>query len=86
MFPSPFPETEHYECIVGLVRSWDLTIANTQLGVLPNIATYPTYKPHITIGYVEQGWWAANDSYEFHLQPFAVKCGDWLMGKTLRNE
>ena len=83
MFPSPFPDTEPYECIVGLVSSWDLTTANVQLGVLPNVATYPIYKPHVTIGYVEKGWWDET-GYKLNLDSISVKCGDWLMGKTLR--
>lgn len=53
-FPSPKPETEPYVCIaLGVKVDPDLLDAHNALGMLPNISTYSTYKPHVTIAYVK---------------------------------
>lgn len=62
VFPSNHPG-EDYECVVALVKAQpgsDIFQLNSDLGVLPNVATFTEYKPHITIGYFEQGWFEAN--------------------------
>jgi hypothetical protein len=51
---------DDYECVVALVDSHGLREVNAALGVLPNIATFVPYKPHITIGYFPVGWFDKN--------------------------
>lgn len=58
VFPSPYAD-EPYECLVALVRHPALYDLNTALSVLPNVNTFPVYKPHVTIGYFKKG--AAKD-------------------------
>ena len=55
IFPSPY-EDERYDCYVALVNDKKLHEMNQQLSVLPNLNTFPVYKPHITIGYFKRGW------------------------------
>lgn len=55
----PEPE-KNYECVVARVDSDELREVNQQLSILPNINTYPEYKPHITIGYFKRGYLANN--------------------------
>lgn len=52
VFPSSVP-TEDYGCVVARVDDRSLRKINQQLSVLPNVNTYPEYKPHITIGYFD---------------------------------
>jgi 2'-5' RNA ligase len=54
VFPSTYPD-EQYDCLVALVVSPALFDLNTQLSVLPNVNTFPVYKPHVTIGYFKKG-------------------------------
>lgn len=56
---------EPYECVNAKIKclpdafeSVDkLTKAHQQLGVLPNLATFPDFIPHVTIGYFKKGFW-----------------------------
>ena len=49
-------ETPRYDCVVGMTGSVvALADAHGALSRLPHINTFPTYKPHITIGYVLPG-------------------------------
>lgn len=53
-FDSPY-ENEPYSCIaLGVKTDPDLLDAHNALGMLPNVATYTTYKPHVTIAYVRR--------------------------------
>lgn len=53
-FPSTFDD-EPYECIVGHIKVTDqLLDAHARLSLLPHIDTHPTYRPHLTLGYVRQ--------------------------------
>lgn len=53
-FPSTF-EDEPYACIVGHVKvTPELLDAHARLSLLPHIDTHPTYRPHLTLGYVRQ--------------------------------
>lgn len=64
VFPSPYLD-EPYDCVVALIDAApgsEIFQLNSDLGVLPNIATYTEYRPHVTIGYFEQGWYAANSN------------------------
>lgn len=45
---------ENYACIVLTASSSYLRQANEALRLLPHIDTWPTYKPHATIGYVRK--------------------------------
>lgn len=54
IFSSPY-ENEPYDCLVALADSQLLRDMNTALSVLPNVNTFPEYKPHITIGYFKPG-------------------------------
>ena len=59
VFDSPFPD-EDYDCVVFKLQSRELNEMNAALSVLPNVNTYVEYKPHITIGYFQPGWFAKN--------------------------
>lgn len=51
-FESPY-EDEQYYCIVAKVeKTEDLLYAHNKMMLLPNIQTFPDYKPHITIAYI----------------------------------
>lgn len=51
-FESPY-EDEPYYCIVAKVeKTPELLEAHNKLTLLPNIQTFPEYKPHITIAYI----------------------------------
>lgn len=53
-FPSPFPD-EPYACIVARVADADGAIAAARglLQYLPHVDTYPDYKMHATVAYVD---------------------------------
>lgn len=77
-----FPINPTTEVIVALVESLPLRMMNKALGVLPNIATFPEYKPHITIGYTETGTF---DRVKFDLQERlkpAVSVGNYSFNKV----
>lgn len=51
-FDSPY-EDEPYYCIVAKVeKTPELLEAHNKMTLLPNIQTFPDYKPHITIAYI----------------------------------
>jgi 2'-5' RNA ligase len=51
-FDSPY-EDEPYYCIVAKIeKTDDLIEAHNKMTLLPNIQTFPDYKPHITIAYI----------------------------------
>lgn len=81
IFKSPY-EDENYECIVASVHSDKLFDLNKQLSVLPNISTFPEYKPHVTLGYVEKGWWDAYGHQIFMYTGKFVTTGRYILGKT----
>jgi 2'-5' RNA ligase len=55
------PEDKDYEVVVARVDSPDLVRLNAKIkDALPNTETFPTYKPHVTLGYVKKG---AGDKY-----------------------
>ena len=61
IFPSPYVG-EQYDCVVALVKPstpW-LRDLHTQLSVLPNLVTFPEFRPHVTIGYFNKGFWTAD--------------------------
>lgn len=54
-FPSMQPDTEPYSCIVARVEvTDDLLEGHQRLQMLPHIDTFPDYKPHITLAYVNK--------------------------------
>jgi hypothetical protein len=76
IFPSPYAG-EPYDCVVALVRQnttwlWDL---HRQLGVLPNLMTFPQYRPHVTIGYFKQGFWTPDIADKYLKE--SVSVGPW---------
>lgn len=56
VFDSPY-EDEPYDCIVARVAAPGLEELHQRLGFLPNLNTFPTYKPHVTLAYTRQGWY-----------------------------
>lgn len=51
-FESPYDD-ENYYCIVAKVeKTPELLEAHNKMTLLPNIQTFPDYKPHITIAYI----------------------------------
>lgn len=51
-FESPY-EDEPYYCIVAKVeKTPELLEAHSKMTLLPNLQTFPDYKPHITIAYI----------------------------------
>jgi 2'-5' RNA ligase len=82
VFPSTVPN-EDYECVVARVNSNALRYLNEQLSVLPNVNTFPTYKPHITIGYFKPGWFDENASSMEHIVRGFIKTSDLDFGKEL---
>lgn len=79
-FDSPHAD-EPYECIIARVSDLALTQLNKQLSVLPNIATFPEYAPHITLGYVEKGWWEQT-GWNLYPNDRFVDTGRYILGKT----
>lgn len=54
IFQTPFHD-EEYSCIVARVRrTRDLVLAHDRLGYLPHVTTFPEYKPHVTLAYVDR--------------------------------
>lgn len=54
VFQTPFHD-EEYSCIVARVRSaHNLVLAHDRLGYLPHVNTFPDYKPHLTLAYVDR--------------------------------
>lgn len=51
VFDSPY-EDEKYKCIVLAMESESLADANARLTMLPNVATFKDYVPHLTLAYV----------------------------------
>mgnify|MGYP006207296391 CR=1 FL=1 len=77
-FDSPYPD-EPYECIVLRIypenvmdrSEADLLMLNQNLAYLPNVNTFPGYKAHITLAYVQEGWYAdykAGRGFEYPLE------------------
>ena len=61
-FPSPYPD-EPYWCIVAHLKESPLLAAmNERLQMLPHIRTFPGYKAHVTIGYINDNEIANRDS------------------------
>jgi 2'-5' RNA ligase len=54
------PGSAPYEVIIAEVESMSLYEIHGALGMLPNISTFPTYQPHVTLAYVRAGWLAEN--------------------------
>lgn len=54
VFESPF-EDQPYECLVVRVQDKALDDLHRQFGILPNVAIFPEYKAHITVGYFKLG-------------------------------
>ena len=53
-FPSPM-ESEPYSCIIAEIQLTPaISDAHSRLSLLPHIDTHPTYRPHLTIGYVHK--------------------------------
>lgn len=66
-FESPY-EDEPYFCIVAKVeKTPELLKAHNKMTLLPNIQTFPDYKPHITIAYIIKDE-AIRDDFIKHLK------------------
>ena len=50
------PAGQEYDVVVASLWDEGLLEAHQRLSFLPHISTHPTFKPHITICYVEKGW------------------------------
>lgn len=75
-FESPYPDEEYY-CIVAKVeKTPELLNAHNKMTLLPNIQTFPDYKPHVTIAYIVKDE-AIRDRFIAHLK-------NELVGKTLK--
>lgn len=53
VFDSPYDD-EPYKCIVLAVESDTLREANALLSMLPNVSTFKSYVPHLTVAYVKE--------------------------------
>lgn len=74
-FDSPY-EDEPYYCVVAKVKKTEgLLYAHNKMKLLPNIQTYPDYKPHVTLGYIVKNE-NIRDRFIAHMK-------DQLVGKTL---
>lgn len=70
-------EEENYECVVALLDPNSiLGDLHKQFGVLPNLATFPEYKPHVTIGYFNKGFWSEYGAFHSPLRDEVI-LGDW---------
>lgn len=66
-FESPY-EDEQYYCIIAKVeKTPELLEAHNKMTLLPNIQTFPDYKPHITIAYIIKDE-AIRDDFIQHLK------------------
>lgn len=59
MWPSKV-EGEDYECVVVTLLRDQLKPIHQELGVLPNVLGFPSYRPHVTVGYFKPGWYEKN--------------------------
>jgi 2'-5' RNA ligase len=82
VFPSTIPD-EDYECVVMRVSSSHLQNMHKQLSVLPNIETFPTYKPHVTLGYFKSGWFHDNKDSIIELRKGLIEADEFDYGKNL---
>jgi 2'-5' RNA ligase len=75
-FESPYQD-EPYYCIVAKVeKTPELLDAHNKMTLLPNIQTFPDYKPHITIAYIIKDE-TTRDTFIAHLKKE-------LIGKELK--
>lgn len=75
-FESPY-EDEPYYCVVAKVeKTQELLEAHNKMTLLPNIQTFPDYKPHITIAYIIKDE-AIRDDFITHIKKE-------LVGKELK--
>jgi len=51
-FESPYQDEEYYCIVAKIEKTPELLEAHNKMTLLPNIQTFPDYKPHITIAYV----------------------------------
>ena len=75
-FESPY-EDEPYYCIVAKVeKTPELLEAHNKMTLLPNLQTFPDYKPHITIAYIKKD--------EHARDIFIEDMKSYLVGKELK--
>lgn len=76
-FDSPYPD-EPYWCLVAKVKtSENLVEGNERLKFLPHVNTFPGYKPHATIAYIDK---AQGEKYRDNLIEHFKKC---FVGKSM---
>lgn len=75
-FESPYPDEEYYCIVAKVMGTPELIEAHNKMTFLPNIQTFPGYKPHITIAYIIKDE-SIRDRFIEHLK-------SELVGKTLK--
>lgn len=53
-FESPYEDEEYYCVVAHIKKTEELIDGNNRMKFLPNIHTFPDYKPHITISYIKK--------------------------------
>lgn len=76
-FDSPYPD-EPYYCIVAKIKTTpDLLEANERIKMLPHLNTFPGYKPHATICYLDK---KQGDEYRDNMIEYFKTC---FVGKKM---
>ena len=73
VFPSPYPDLP-YGCLVARLGGDALREMNAALSVLPHVDSFSTYKPHLTLAYLEP---------EVATYAGIPEARSWLLGKSL---
>lgn len=66
-FESPYEDEEYYCIVAHIEKTPELLEGNSRMKFLPNIHTFPDYKPHITIAYIIKDE-AIRDDFIEHLK------------------
>lgn len=72
-----------YECVVLRIADERLAAMNAQLSVLPHINTYVEYRPHITVGFFNRGWFRSNKGLLYRSVKDTVKTLEFDYGQVL---
>lgn len=77
-----FPINDTTEAIVALVESLAIRRLNQALSVLPNVTTFPEFRPHVTLGYFDTGSYDEMKFNLFNRLKESVKVGNYSYNKV----
>lgn len=53
-FDCPYPDEQYYCIMAKIKKTPELLAIHDRLRMLPHLMTFPSYTPHVTIGYIKQ--------------------------------